>query len=190
MARPRSEDKQDAILAAAIQVIAERGLAGTPTSAISKAAGVAEGSLFTYFKTKDELVNRLYLEIKRELAGVLLDGFPGQAGAKEQFQHVWERYADWGVAQQAKKSVMDQLNVSTQISAESRAVGAAPFVALEAVVKANIAAKILRDYPVALIVGTMASLVEMTITFMMEHPTQASAWRRQGFDLFWHGVAL
>src|SRR5208282_1032371 len=67
MAKPKSEDKRNAILSAAAQVFAERGL-GAPTAAITKAAGIAEGSLFTYFKTKDELINALYRELKLELA--------------------------------------------------------------------------------------------------------------------------
>ena len=63
MARPKSDDKRNAILAAATQVVAEQGV-GAPTATIAKVAGVAEGTLFTYFATKDELLNRLYLELK------------------------------------------------------------------------------------------------------------------------------
>jgi AcrR family transcriptional regulator len=46
MAKPKSEDKRNAIVSAATRVFAERGL-GAPTAAITSAAGVAEGSLFT-----------------------------------------------------------------------------------------------------------------------------------------------
>ena len=60
MSRPRSEQKRQAILDAAFRVFVERGVAASPTSAISKAAGVAEGTLFTYFKTKEELMHELY----------------------------------------------------------------------------------------------------------------------------------
>ena len=75
MARSKSEDKRNAILSAATQVFAERGL-GAPTSAISQASGVAEGTLFTYFPTKDELINALYREIKLELADAMMSNFP------------------------------------------------------------------------------------------------------------------
>jgi AcrR family transcriptional regulator len=54
MSRPKSDDKREAILAAATSVFAEGGLSA-PTSAISKVAGIAEGTLFTYFLTKDDL---------------------------------------------------------------------------------------------------------------------------------------
>src|ERR1700727_1823245 len=96
MARSKSEDKRNAILSAAIQVFAERGLAA-PTSAVSQAAGVAEGTLFTYFSTKDELINALYREIKLELADAMMSDFPRRAGIRARFQHVWYRYLAWGI---------------------------------------------------------------------------------------------
>ncbi len=67
MARPLSDEKRSALLAAAIDLFSENGIDSTPTAAISKAAGVAEGSLFTYFRSKDGLVNALYLELKASL---------------------------------------------------------------------------------------------------------------------------
>ena len=39
-----------------------------PTAGIAKEAGVANGSLFTYFETKTDLFNQLYLELKIEMA--------------------------------------------------------------------------------------------------------------------------
>lgn len=60
MARPRSEDKRQTILRAATQLFAEEGL-NAPTARIAKAAGVAEGTIFTYFANKDVLMNQLYL---------------------------------------------------------------------------------------------------------------------------------
>ena len=67
MARPKSEDKRNAILAAATEVISEQGI-GAPTSRIAKVAGVAEGTLFTYFESKDELLLESLREAFREIA--------------------------------------------------------------------------------------------------------------------------
>ena len=75
MARPKSDDKRNAILAAATQVVAEQGV-GAPTATIARVAGVAEGTLFTYFATKDELLNRLYLELKLELSQAMRTATP------------------------------------------------------------------------------------------------------------------
>lgn len=55
MARPKSEDKKQALLEAATAAFAQSGIAAS-TSAIARSAGVAEGTLFRYFATKDELL--------------------------------------------------------------------------------------------------------------------------------------
>jgi AcrR family transcriptional regulator len=75
MARPLSDDRRASLLEAAMQVIAEHGLSA-PTSLISRTANVSEGSFFTYFKTKDELINALYREIRLDLAAAVMRDFP------------------------------------------------------------------------------------------------------------------
>ena len=78
MARPKSEDKRDALMAAATRVIAAQGLSA-PTAVIAREAGVSNGSLFTYFETKADLFNQLYLELKAGMAvGHFSAGFTAQ----------------------------------------------------------------------------------------------------------------
>jgi AcrR family transcriptional regulator len=62
MPRPKDEDERKAIMKAAIRVIAVQGLSA-PTMKIAEEARVANGSLFTYFATKADLLNQLYLEL-------------------------------------------------------------------------------------------------------------------------------
>jgi AcrR family transcriptional regulator len=64
MARPKSEDKRNAIMDAATRLIVTHGLSA-PTATIAQEAGISNGSLFTYFKTKAVLLNQLYLELKK-----------------------------------------------------------------------------------------------------------------------------
>src|ERR1700677_3711809 len=109
MARPKSDDKHNALLLAAEQVFARRGLAAAPTSAISKEAGVAEGTLFTYFATKDELVNALYREIKVELADAMMANFPRKKSVRQRLQHVWDSYIGWGLENAKKNRVLKRV---------------------------------------------------------------------------------
>ena len=67
-------DKRDAILETALALFTERGFYGTPTAMISREAGVATGTLFFYFKTKEELIDTLYRHIKSEAAAALREG--------------------------------------------------------------------------------------------------------------------
>ena len=65
-------------MAAATRIIVTQGLSA-PTATIAKEAGVANGSLFTYFETKADLFNQLYLELKAEMASAALEGLPARA---------------------------------------------------------------------------------------------------------------
>ena len=61
-------DKQQEILSAALQLFVANGFHGTATSKIAKEAGVANGTLFHYYATKDDLILSLYLHIKMEMS--------------------------------------------------------------------------------------------------------------------------
>src|SRR3979490_2105340 len=170
MAKPKSEDKRNAILSAATQFFAERGLAA-PTAAITSAAGVAEGSLFTYFKTKDELINALYREIKLELADAMMSGFPRKKSVRTRLRHAWDGYVNWGVTNPEQRKVLAQLHVSGMLSKESIVAGSAPFVEMQNMIRNAIGQHILRvDVPVELISKTMAALAEATMDLIVLKP--------------------
>ena len=64
----------DKILDAALHLYAERGLHATPTSAITKAAGVSTGLLFHHFGGKEELTVELYAREKLRLYAAMREG--------------------------------------------------------------------------------------------------------------------
>ena len=189
MARPKSEDKRSAILDAATRLFAERGLAATPTSEISRRAGVAEGTLFTYFETKDDLINSLYREIKLELADAMMSDFPRKKNVRARLRHVWDRYVNWGIANPKQRKVLAQLQVSEVLTKESRDAGGAPFVEFQTMIRDAIEQRIFRnDLPAELISKSLAALVEATIDLTVSNPAKAKDYRDSGFQMFWVGV--
>src|SRR4029078_3057309 len=126
MARPLSEHRRAALLDAATKVFAEHGLSA-PTSLISKTAGVAEGSLFTYFKTKDELINALYREIRLDFAAAVMNGFPRKASVRDRLKHVWTRYVAWNVENPVARKTLRHASMSRAITADVRAEGSVLF---------------------------------------------------------------
>jgi AcrR family transcriptional regulator len=189
MARPKSDDKHNALLLAAEQVFAQRGLAAAPTSAISKQAGVAEGTLFTYFRTKDELVNALYRAIKVDLADALMTRFPRTGPVRDRLEYLWGAFVDWGVANPQRLNVLDQLSVADTVSEESKAVGYEPFAEIEALAQHSIDTGVLHAYPVVFIAASMKSMAETTMAFMTAYPAEAGQYRTIGFKVFWNGIA-
>jgi len=190
VARPKSEDKRNAILDAATRVFAERGLTAAPTSEISKQAGVAEGTLFTYFKTKDDLINALYREIKLELADAMMSDFPRKKSVRARLRHVWDSYVNWGVTNHEQRTVLAQLQVSGMLSKESLEAGGAPFVEIQNMTQDAIEQHILRtDLPIELISKVLGALAEATMDLIVLKPAMANRYRNGGFEIYWAGIA-
>ena len=83
-------DKYQKILDAAVEVIAERGYFNSPISAIAKRAGVADGTIYLYFKSKDEVLRtaidttfaRFYQQVEEK--------FETLNGPREQLEYIAE----------------------------------------------------------------------------------------------------
>lgn len=102
MARPKSEDKKQALLEAATQAIAQSGIAAS-TAVIARNAGVAEGTLFRYFATKDELINTLYLHLKQDLCqSMIMELDRSITDAKTMTRFIWNSYISWGLNHPAR----------------------------------------------------------------------------------------
>ena len=61
--------KRDAILRAAIDVFAERGFFNAQVADVARAAGVAAGTVYLYFRSKDDLLVQLFERTTREAFG-------------------------------------------------------------------------------------------------------------------------
>jgi len=60
MARPTDSSKKERILDAAVVEIAQRGYHHTTVARIAKRAGVADGTIYLYFKNKEEILFSLF----------------------------------------------------------------------------------------------------------------------------------
>lgn len=187
MARPKSEDKRNAIMAAAIRVMAAQGLAA-PTATIAKEAGVANGSLFNYFQTKAELVNALYLELKLEVMAAAMDGLPTRGSLREQAFHVWHGWGQWAVDNPEKRRTLALLGVSDEIAPEYREKGRLAAAGIAQLLERARASGPMRDQPMPFFMALVESLSCATMDYMIEHPDQAEQHSRAGFDALWRAM--
>lgn len=88
----QSEDiisKKQAILDSALELIRENGFHGTPMSLIAKKAGVAAGTIYHYFESKDELILELYVMIRSKMLDAMFNPAFEDKDFKSQFFLGW-----------------------------------------------------------------------------------------------------
>lgn len=188
MARPRSEDKRQALLDAAVRVITDRGL-GAATAAIAQEAAVSNGTLFLYFPTKADLFNRLYLELKSEMAGASLQGLEGGYDLRAQLEGLWTRWLAWSHENPAKRRALALLAVSEELTPESVQKGHEVMAPIASLLDLGRRMGPLHDAPLAYVVALMNGVAETTVAFMAEDPAHAADHRQRGFDALWRMVS-
>jgi AcrR family transcriptional regulator len=186
LARPKSENKRKAILEASMDLFAERGIGHAPTSAISAAAGVAEGTLFTYFKTKDELLNELYRELRKEMDRELVD-YPFTADAYTRLRYVWDRYLSLAMRHPKRLKVLQQLRASGRLLKDAEAPNMAIMELLhttkEAAGKGGF-----HHASAEFLVLLFRAQAEATVEFIGAHLDLEVESRELGFRLIWRGL--
>ena len=70
-------------------LVAERGFHGASMSAVVAQAGIATGTVYTHYASKDELVLATYVETKAELGAAATAELDPRADAAERFRTIW-----------------------------------------------------------------------------------------------------
>jgi len=109
-------NKSASILSAALKLFVQYGFHGTPTSKIAVEAGVSNGTLFHYFKTKDELVVTLYNHIKEQLNAHLFEKIKEGKTFKEKFRNMFVCSLRWAIAHQEEYYFIQQFHFSPHLS--------------------------------------------------------------------------
>jgi TetR/AcrR family fatty acid metabolism transcriptional regulator len=84
----RNNEKYSAILKGALEVFAEYGFHRSQVSKIARAAGVADGTIYLYFKRKEDILIELFREILGDLIEKFTDGIKDSEDVKVALRNI------------------------------------------------------------------------------------------------------
>jgi len=181
---------REKILETALRLFTTRGFFGTPTSLISKEAGVATGTLFFYFPTKEELIDTLYRRIKGEAAQAMCRGIGDEMAVKEKLRRIGFNAVEWGVENPEKLTFMEQFAHSPFVSTSAHEEGMSHFLFLEEIVKDGIRDGTIRNTDPALLLCLMASALSGLIgqASAVRDPSVRGEMIREGLEFIFRGM--
>lgn len=119
---PVRPDRRESILDAALECFVERGFHGTAIPQIAKQAGIAAGTIYHYFDSKEALVNALYRTWKSAVAQRVLTAFPQGAPVREQFRVMWHEMVGFAMGAPTAFAFIELHNHASYLDAESQAI--------------------------------------------------------------------
>jgi AcrR family transcriptional regulator len=90
--RVKDIHKVDLIYKSSLELIRTDGIAGLTMSKLARRAGLATGTLYIYFKSKEELLNTLYLKLNAESAERFMMGYDPEVSLQSSLKKVWLNY--------------------------------------------------------------------------------------------------
>lgn len=150
---PVLTDKREAILMAALRLITENGFHATPMSLIAKEAGVAAGTIYHYFDSKEALIVQLYTTLKQRMGQAMLADTGHQANIRTQFFRIWTNLYHHFVRHPTEFRFLEQYANSPFIRKEVREQNSQYYQPAIDFLAEGIAAGVLRPMPVPLMVA-------------------------------------
>ena len=84
-------DRAALVRRARVELVAERGIHGTSMNEVAERAGVATGTAYVYYESKEDVLIASFVEVKGLLGGVAMEGIDLAAPPRDVFEAVWRR---------------------------------------------------------------------------------------------------
>jgi TetR/AcrR family fatty acid metabolism transcriptional regulator len=171
----RAEPKRERILDAAIKVFAAEGFYNAKVSQIAQAAGVADGTIYLYFKSKDDLLIQLFEDRMERVNANLRAALASETSATAQLKRVVKLHLELvGENRDMAEVISVELRQSSKFIREYANPKFAEFLRLiaGAVVEGQRAGELRADVdPYILARALFGALDEIALAWLVKHPT-------------------
>lgn len=159
--------KRDQILATTLELVAEVGFHAASVGLIIKKSGVASGTIYHHFKNKEDLIDTLYSELKKELGNAIIHNLEQELNYKDKFILIWKNLFTFYVENPRKFEFLEDYSNSPFIRKEIKIISQSYYQPAIDFFESGIQLGILRDLPINLLInmvfGNVAVLARMVI---------------------------
>ncbi|WP_281214235.1 TetR/AcrR family transcriptional regulator [Shewanella insulae] len=185
--------KKQAILETALGLFVSQGFHGTSTATIAREAGVATGTLFHHFPSKEQLLEQLFLGVKQEFADAIQASASSRGDLKQDAEQLWFAALTWAMANPLKQAFFQLYSMSPNLeqSVRDQAMhGILGFIA--ELIRQGQASGELAEYPIELMQDNCHGQYLAATRYFVGHPErwQQVHERSASFALFWNAMAV
>ncbi len=181
-------NKREIILQSALKLFVSLGFQDTPTAKITKDAGVATGTLFQYFKSKEDLILTLFVEVKNELTNYITANTAASNDTKNIIKAQFYASMNWALKNVDKFNYIRQVYHSPYVQQIDKSAFIKHLDAHYTVLKTGIKKKEIKNLPVEYLYSIISSQTFGLFDYLCANKLskkEKEKWILITFDLLW-----
>ena len=111
---------KEKLVASALKLFNEKWFENTSTTSICTDAGFSSGALFVHFKTKNELLDSIYVDIKKKYFSNIFDWLDSNLEISEKFREIMRKSFDFYLKNYESYTFVKNFSNSLHISRVAR----------------------------------------------------------------------
>lgn len=187
--REKDSGKVDIIFKAALKLVLSEGFTALKMSALAKEAGIAAGTIYLYFDSKEELINQLYVDLKRRNSLEFLKGYDPELPFMDGFETIWYNYLDTALGRPEEVAFLEQYYRSPYLRDDVRQESEKLLQPIFDLLERGKNEALVQDIPTPILVahlsGSMNELVRWHVTGALRLDENT---RSKAFELAWNSI--
>lgn len=189
--KKKIENKEEALLCATLHLVNNRGFHDASMAKIAKLAGVAPGTIYLYFKSKQDLINKLYLRTKETFCKHAFDDYHTNDCIKNRFKNIWINIAEYKLSNTDDAMFLFLCDISPLVDEEIRQEGLKHLQPLLDLWKDGIKEKVIKDVSPFLLYSFTINPLSFLVS--MHHKNLLKIEKKEieeAFQLSWDSIKI
>lgn len=162
-----TNEKRAKILNTTLLLIVKQGVHATPMSQIVSESGIATGTIYHHYSSKEEIINELYLKLSEDVGRALDENLSNHLTYQEKFFQIWTNLFNYFCDNETAFHFAEQIGSSTIIQSTTKQKGEAHYLQFIEFFHQGIKQKVLREMDLKLmsdlIYGNVVTAVKLTL---------------------------
>ncbi|MGZ3851966.1 MAG: TetR/AcrR family transcriptional regulator [Flavisolibacter sp.] len=187
--RCKDVSKVEAIYRATLTLVKDRGLAGITMGDISKEASIGTGTLYIYFKNKDELIRALFTECRKLSAQSYFENVNEQPTLEERMEKLFHNIICYKIKNFEVSAFLEQSYHSPYVDVIDLKKKQKALKPLFDLIKEGIDTQKIRKTEVQLVVSYLFGIInEMVKKAYFSNKKLNEAVIKEVYTMFWNGI--
>lgn len=187
--RPKDAEKREAIKSAALDLVAEEGLAGLKMAVLARRAGYSPSTLYVYFKDKEALVCGIFRELHQEGLSRVLETSRTERPYKLEFKDFWIRFMQYRLDRHRELFFLQQVRTSPYFDLQLQALEASEMSAQLQLMRKGKEQALLKELPDELLFAAVEGLSDKVADMLRSGELKSSPELLEHcFGIIWDGI--